>query len=269
MSIKFFSRQADGSASLSKVKPFTFPGGEHHLRLPDQPEAPAFARVTGCDVNDLAVLGLWADWAHQTGFPAVAHLPYLPAARADRGAPFGAQVYANLVNALSLDEVIVFDPHSPVAPELINNVRVVESTEVICERVIPSGYEAILAPDAGAVHRAQQVSDAAGLPLFTASKTRDFATGKLTGFEAPVGLPASGRILIVDDICDGGGTFMGLASALQVPASRLDLWVSHGIFSGRAPALREYFGNIWTTDSHDGAFNSEVGANVVELTPYL
>lgn len=272
MSITFHQKQQDGSIANSAVEPFQFPGGEWHLRLPEEPETTAYARVTGCDMNDLASLGLWADWVHATGQRAVAHIPYLPAARADRGTPFGARVYADLLNSLHLDEVVVFDPHSPVAPEMIANVRVVEATAVIAEQVIPHGdYAAILAPDAGAVHRAGLVAERTGLPLLTATKTRDFETGKLTGFHAPEHLP-DGRILVVDDICDGGGTFMGLAQALDGKLNQLgqlDLWVSHGIFSGNAHNLRHWFDTVWTTDSHSGAFNPEVGAHLVTLDPYL
>lgn len=272
MSITFHQKQAGGGTQASAAQAFQFPGGEWHLRLPEEAEMASHARITGCDMNDLAQLGLWADWLHSLDQRAVVRLPYIPAARADRGTPFGAQVYADLLNSLHLDEVVVFDPHSPVAPELINNVRVVDPASLITEQVIPQGaYEAILAPDAGAVRRAGLVADLAGLPLLTATKTRDFETGKLTGFQPPAHLP-SGRILVVDDICDGGGTFMGLAQALDGEPKRLgqlDLWVSHGIFSGNAPSLRHWFDTVWTTDSHTGAFNPEVGAKVVALDSYL
>jgi ribose-phosphate pyrophosphokinase len=278
MSIAFFAiagpdsdKTAEGGPTVieSSVEPFQFPGGEWHLRIPTS-ETPSHARVTGCDANDLIALGLWADWVRSLGHRAIAHLPYLPAARADRGVPFGAQVYANLINACNLDEVVVFDPHSPVAPSLVNNVRVVESTDVIARQVLPfCNYEAILAPDAGAVRRAQLLADRTGLPLLTATKTRDFTTGKLTGFKAPANLPQHGRVLVVDDICDGGGTFMGLARATGLGQDQLDLWVSHGIFSGAAFKLRDSFHTIFTTDSHPGASNPKVEAKVFKLASYL
>ncbi|MBP1325087.1 ribose-phosphate pyrophosphokinase [Leucobacter exalbidus] len=269
MTITLHALSADGTTVPSAVEPFQFPGGEWHLRLPAE-ETPSHATLTGCDANDFIVLGLWADWVRSTGYRAVAHIPYLPAARADRGVPFGAKIYAALINAAELDEVVCFDPHSPVAPSLITNIRIVESTGVITERVLPHGdYTAIMAPDAGAVHRAQLVADRAGLPLFTATKSRDFATGKLLGFHAPEGLPDAGRVLIVDDICDGGGTFMGLAEATGLDRSRLDLWVSHGIFSGRAAQLTERFGRIFTTDSHPGSTHAALAPTIIELAPYL
>ena len=272
MAIEFFAQHPGGHVVLSAIEPFKFPGGEWHLRLPAEPETPAYARVNGCTADDLVLLGLWADSAHQAGHHAIAHIPYLPAARADRGTPFGAKVYANMINAAGLDEVVVFDPHSPVAPSLVQNVRIVYSAEVLAEVLREAGetdsYSAVLAPDKGAVERASKAADALGLPLFTATKTRDFDTGKLTSFEVPQ-LPRSGRILVVDDICDGGGTFRGLATAAGIGRDRLGLWVSHGIFSGAAGELTGHFAQIFTTDSHPGARRADVGAHVTELAPYL
>ena len=272
MAIEFFAQQADGGVAPSAIEPFKFPGGEWHLHLPTQPEVATYALVTGCTADDLVLLGLWADSVHQAGQRAVAHIPYLPAARADRGAPFGAKVYADMLNAAGLDEVVVFDPHSPVAPGLVRNIRIVYSAEVLADVLSEAGeadaYSAVLAPDKGAVERASKAAEALGLPLFTATKTRDFATGKLTNFEVPE-LPAEGKILVVDDICDGGGTFRGLAAAAGSGRDRLGLWVSHGIFSGAADRLTEHFAEIWTTDSHPGARRADIGANVIELAPYL
>lgn len=272
MTIKFYAQQTDGSAAQSAIEPFQFPGGEWHLRLPDDSETASYAQVTGCDADDLVLLGLWADAVGQLGQCAVAHIPYLPAARADRGNPFGAKVYAELINAAGLDEVVAFDPHSPVAPSLVNNIKIVYSAQVIAdvlrERVVGGEFSAVLAPDAGAVDRASRAAEALGLPLFTATKTRDFDSGKLTNFQVPE-LPTRGKILVVDDICDGGGTFRGLATAAAIGRDRLALWVSHGIFSGQADQLTEHFSEIWTTDSHPGAQRADVGAHVVELAPYL
>ncbi len=272
MAIEFFAQHPGGDVVPSAIEPFKFPGGEWHLRLPAEPEIPAYARVNGCTADDLVLLGLWADSAHQAGHRAIAHIPYLPAARADRGTPFGARVYANMINAAGLDEVVVFDPHSPVAPGLVQNIRIVYSAEVLADVLREAGeadaYSAVLAPDKGAVERASKAADALGLPLFTATKTRDFDTGKLTSFEVPQ-LPRSGRILVVDDICDGGGTFRGLATAAGIGRDRLGLWVSHGIFSGAAGELTGHFAQIFTTDSHPGARRADVGAHVTELAPYL
>lgn len=72
-------------------------------------------------------------------------------------------------------------------------------------------------------------------------KKRDRATGKLSGFgfmkddDTPENL-SEYNLVIVDDICDGGGTFIGLKEAMrkQTPPvwqpKSIELWVTHGMF---------------------------------------
>ncbi|MBF4459365.1 phosphoribosyltransferase family protein [Pseudoclavibacter sp. VKM Ac-2867] len=278
MSIHFQAQMPSGWKATSAIRILRFPGGEITLVVPaDLDEKPAYATVTGADPSDLITLGLWADYAHQLGQRAIAVLPYLPAARADRGMPFGAKVYAELINSFGLDQVIVFDPHSSVAPGLIDNVKVVGSAPYVRRATIGRAgsahdYVGVLAPDAGAVGRAQAAASALHLPLFRAEKHRDFETGKLSGFSCEA-LPRDGRLLVVDDICDGGGTFRGLAEATRLPKERLTLYVSHGVFSGDAPALRQHFGEIITTDSHPGSAREGVATKVLSirniLAPYV
>lgn len=271
MSIQFLTKNTDETLCESLIEPFRFPAGEWHLRLPEKNVEPkSIAVIYGTDVNDLVVLGLWADAMKQRGERTTAYIPYFPAARADRGEPFGAKVYANIVNSFELDEVVIFDPHSPVIVSLLNNVRVVDSATVIREAIGADleNYVGVIAPDKGAVERAQRMADAMNVPLFKATKERDFATGKLLKFAVET-LPSKGRLLIVDDICEGGGTFLGLAEVSGVPKERLSLWVSHGSFSGKANLLTERFSRIYTTDSLPGAHRADVGARVTPIMPFL
>jgi len=67
-------------------------------------------------------------------------------------------------------------------------------------------------------------------------------------------LPEKGAVyIIVDDICDGGGTFNLLAEEFfKDPASEgaeLALFVSHGIFSKGLNAIDKRITSIYTTDS--------------------
>lgn len=66
--------------------------------------------------------------------------------------------------------------------------------------------------------------------VVTCNKHRDISTGKLSGFHCPsqVGEMA----IIIDDLCDGGGTFVGQAKELRKNGARkIGLIVYHGIFS--------------------------------------
>lgn len=276
MTTRFLAKVPQGWLVDSRVEPFQFPGGEQHLRLPENfAETATGAVLYGADPADIINLGLWADMVKSRGERAIAYIPYFPAARADRGVPFGAKVYANIINGFELDEVVIFDPHSPVIESLINNVRVVDSTRAVRNAVAgraghagDRGYVGVIAPDKGAVARAERVAHALHLPVYKATKHRVEATGKLSDFQVEE-LPAEGRLLVVDDICDGGGTFCGLAEAAGIGRDRLSLWVSHGIFSGKANQLRYYYSTVYTTDSHPGARREDVGAHVTAVLPYL
>lgn len=189
-------------------------------------------------------------------------IPYLPGARQDRMNPkgdflFGAKSIANEINARGFAKVICFDPHSEVMPALIDNCVVIHVDET--EALVGDGtgrgcYDGVVAPDAGAGKRAERIAKALKLPVINAWKTRDVASGnsKITGFgiEPIVGVQ---KLLIVDDICDGGGTFIGLADHIKSLGSsyeiEMDLYVSHGLFSKGIDALVERFGRITTTNS--------------------
>jgi len=272
--IKFLAKVPQGWQIHSQLQVMKFPAGEVHIKMPENyNETPIAAYITGANLDDYMAGAQWADIAHQRGQKAIALIPYLPGARQDRGEPFGAQVYANMINAANYDMVVAFDPHSKVIEGLINNLVVVNSDHILRNAILGRGginsdYVGVICPDQGAHERTERVAKLLKLPVFYAQKHRDMQTGRLSGFECePV--PAEGRLLVVDDICDGGGTFMGLAGAINVDRERLSLWVSHGVFSGKADQLTEAYGQVYTTDSHPGATREDVGAKVTPLLPYL
>lgn len=262
--ITFKARTANGEIIKSALAGFTFPAGEKHIKHEErrdlelveiailQPDASSLH-------DDLFQLAMWAYRTMETSVKTVLILPYVPGARADRGNPFGARVYAQFIGEMWIDQVIIYDPHSPVIVEELELWRkddsittVVYPEDILNTRssklVMPNKYDGIIAPDKGAAERAAGVADAFGIPLFTAEKTRDFETGKLSGFS--IDLPETGHFLIVDDICDGGGTFLGLASVVPEDVE-LDLYVSHGVFSKNALRnLSNAFQSIFTTNSY-------------------
>jgi ribose-phosphate pyrophosphokinase len=258
-----------------------FPAGEAHIKVANdnagKGELTEVARIYGAGGDDLFMLAMWADAAFRRGARRVLQMPYLPGARADHFdfVPFGAGVYADFINSLRIDQVIVYDPHSPIMPGLLRNTTVIEPARLVRQHIVGRAdrdsaqrYDGIIAPDKGAVSRAASIAEATHLPLYKASKHRDPDTGKLSGFTCEP-LPQHGDFLVVDDICDGGGTFVGLAEATGLPRERLGLYVSHGVFSGRAGYLGEHYGEVWTTDSFAPAPPSNVLAHVIPLASTL
>lgn len=181
-------------------------------------------------------------------------LPFVPGARQDRlndsgDYLFTAKSIAREINERRFSRVTVIDPHSDVTPALINNCRVIPAADCI---VAPPGkYTAVVSPDAGAEKRAGAVARKLGVPLIHGWKTRDVATGAINGFGMQThSLPPDALALVVDDICDGGGTFEGLADVLDAVGLKAHLFVTHGLFTkGAARLLERYQGHVYCTDS--------------------
>lgn len=275
--ITFKAKTPSGEIIKSAISEFIFPAGEAHLKVEPkrtvEPTEIAIIQPSSDSLHDdLFKLNMWNDYllTKSANISRVLVIPYFPAARADRVSPgveepFGLRVYAEFIGAMMLDHIILFDPHSGVTVEELKaadagvKVTVVDSAELF-ERSevnnIMEQYTAVISPDKGATKRAQAVADALNVPVFTAEKTRDPETGRLSGFS--IDLPAQDDndnhqfYLIVDDICDGGGTFLGLMEATGLPFGDVDLFVSHGVFSKNAlDNLAEKFEYVYTTNSYN------------------
>jgi ribose-phosphate pyrophosphokinase len=184
-------------------------------------------------------------------------LPYVPGARQDRTNPTGDVLNtANSVGRmirerLVFGDVVILDPHSNEVVKVIGSPIIYPQSEVA--KMLPNVYAGVIAADKGGKARAEAMASAMGIPVYYGGKTRDVSTGHLTGFtledldnKLHYG---NGHYLVVDDICDGGGTFNGLAAKIHEQGATADLYVSHGIFSKGTDALLENYGTIYTTDS--------------------
>ena len=243
---------------------FTFSGGEPHIKINSNFDKSLCITVTHRihSFNDLGLLCLAVDALQRMGGKLeTLIIPYFPAARQDRvmvkGEPLSVKVYANIVNSLNFDKVIVFDAHSEVTPAVLNNCEVIPNHVFIQKVIQEIGKDVLLiSPDGGALKKIYKVSEfLGGIEVIECSKNRDVKTGKLTGFKVYADDLRNKDCLIVDDICDGGGTFIGLAEELKNKnAGKLYLAVSHGIFSKGFENLK-CFEKIFTTDSFENLEN--------------
>ncbi len=179
--------------------------------------------------------------------------PYILGARQDRANPTGdvgfmLATVGRIIDAYNFDSVIVVDPHSPAARKEIPNMVEYPLVEIY-SLLTDEYYDGVIAPDKGAHERASLAAQTLNVPLVQGEKVRDVSTGKLSGFA--VNVEAGKHYLVVDDICDGGGTFIGLAEEIKKQEATADLYVTHGIFSKGTNALHEFYQNIYTTNSRD------------------
>ena len=132
----------------------------------------------------------------------------------------------------------------------LTRVSVVDASVMLAEVLQQSAFArgvTLLAPDAGARKRVQQLAKKLDIDhIAFADKVRDTKTGRISGTSVSNDLPHL-PILVVDDICDGGRTFVELGKALaEVSQQPRYLYVTHGIFSKGFEELNLYYQRIFT-----------------------
>jgi ribose-phosphate pyrophosphokinase len=193
------------------------------------------------------------------------YVPYFLGGRSDRlfvegGVNYLKQIITPIINSQEYSNVSVLDPHSDVLEALItnfsktNNFRLVKfALEKIDNKDGAQSRIALVSPDAGAFKKIYDVAKHFGIEkIITATKVRDMKTGNILHTDVP-GIDQHTKIkyVIVDDICDGGRTFIEIAKTIHNvrPTAKIYLVVTHGIFSAGYDELNKYFSGIFTTNS--------------------
>ena len=187
-------------------------------------------------------------------------VPYFLGARSDRkfvdgGSNYLKSVICPIINSQNFNQVIVLDPHSDVLEACLDRMVKVDNTQLVDFALQTIGKEdvVIVSPDAGALKKIYNVAEALQLEdIIIASKHRDVKTGKITSPTVPVNPQhANKKFVIIDDICDGGRTFIEIAKVIRqhFADAKIYLIVSHGIFSAGMKPLNAEFDGIFTTNS--------------------
>lgn len=184
------------------------------------------------------------------------NIPFLPYARQDKEVSntttFALRTFAKLLNSLNFSEVVVTDCHSSEALKLINNVTNVIPFRTIEHIIDIEQIDIICYPDTGAAARYGSLITGDRVIL---SKKRDPESGEIKGLNfckiTDLDLLVNKKVLIVDDICDGGRTFVEAADLLyRNGASEVHLYTTHGIYSkGLQPLIDA---NIKSVYNHKG-----------------
>lgn len=160
---------------------------------------------------------------------------------------FDLKVVADFINAMKYDKVHIFHPHSDVSLALIHNsvaISYFEFVEKTCQMANP---DVLVSPDAGAYKANFAIAEQLQIDLVAANKVR-LSTGPKIVFQGDV---KNKSCLIVDDLADGGRTFKYLADALKEHgAQKVDLYVSHGMFSHGFDELKKSIDHFYCTNSY-------------------
>lgn len=189
------------------------------------------------------------------------YVPYFLGARSDRKFEQGQTNYLKnvicpIINSQGFSKVIVVDPHSDVLEACLNNFYKINNFQLVEFALTELGgrnsQTAIVSPDAGALKKIFDVAKEFNITnVITASKVRDIATGNIVRTELPtMDLRDIEHIIVIDDICDGGRTFIELAKAIkEITEIPIYLIVTHGIFSAGFEKLSDELAGIFCTDS--------------------
>ena len=235
----------------------------------------SFIDITWCYDNDSELFTLWClvnDARQQDPHISLdLMMPYIPHARQDRNVSnrlFTLKYFATLINQMNFEHVYVLDPHSDVSTALIDRVKLIDFDiySKVCnkkclwelelkdiyfdplqnkkiERCIQS-YQ-IMYPDTGA---AKKYNCSTFQPII-GIKHRN-TEGRIDSYEMQGLLPTTKTVIIRDDICSYGGTFVAAAKELKKSGvNTIILAVSHcenNILKGE---VFDYIDEVWTTDS--------------------
>lgn len=277
--MKVYRHDFDGNRSLIKFDAFTFSGGEEHVRFQAfTAEGTAKIEIYERLVNSSKVMALLlcVDALKRMVGPRIPIelvIPYFPYARQDRvcvaGEALGVKVMATVINSLGLSKVTTWDVHSDVSTALLNAVVNCQQDEILSKfeplkNLLSKGMVTLVSPDAGATKKTLKLAQRFDLvpQIIQAQKQRDLRTGAIISTEIS-GDVRDKDVLIVDDICDGGRTFIELAKVLREQGAKtVSLFVTHGIFSKGMQVFDQLIDHVYTTDSIREASEFETTNNV-------
>lgn len=205
-----------------QVKTGMFPNGESWVdkKLLDikKNNSIGFRFRNDSSLVKLMFLKMYLDGLGVSSRLVVSYMPYSRMDRVNDDYLFSLKYVSSFINGLGFKSVTVVEPHSEVTPSLLNNCKAYYKTFDMLEDVIKEvGFDKdkdyLMFPDAGAQNR---YSSLTGYNTLVANKERDFETGRIIKFDIIGEVEdKNSKVIVLDDLCCRGGTFMLSASKLK------------------------------------------------------
>jgi ribose-phosphate pyrophosphokinase len=244
------------------IKTTIFPDGQPHVNISNVAEGDDVKVI--CSLTNTSLLIQLIETANALdnlfAKKKVLVIPYLMGARYDRlilpGDSVDLKVIADMINSCGFEKVYLYDVHSDVALLLIKNAVGITNKNLVEQ--YDKKDAVLICPDAGASKKVGKYFDWNSniKSIVYCSKNRDLATGKLTLEILEPEECTNKNCVIIDDICDGGGTFLAIAE--KIKPAHLTLIVTHGIFSKGFGELEKYFQEILVSDSLYKEYKSDI-----------
>jgi ribose-phosphate pyrophosphokinase len=243
----------------------SYPDGTHYVKVNE------FSDKLTFEINsyqDLWILRQIKDVCDYNRQEVNLHIPCLLDAQADRrfnpDESSGLKLVCDFINSMKFKSVSVFHPHNPeVVEALLDNVKIIDNSDFIMEVIRYYNLHTtstldeliLMSTDAGGFKPLMKIADKIGWQgeVYGASKSRKYVDGKSVLIQEIDRQDFNGKdILIIDDICVYGGTFVGLAKMLRARnCGKLYLAVSHVTIENPNKELFVLFDKVFSTDSKE------------------
>lgn len=237
------------------INPTIFPDGTSQVWKIDLPEKEA--KIVWYYENEVELIHLnqlISLLENTIGYIDELYVPYLPYARQDKQisntSTFAKHTFLNMLDTTHIKKLITLDVHSNVLMGQWENVFPEKHINYVIKSY-GGKLPVIVYPDVGAYERYHTKLN---LDCLVLQKERDQLTGEILGLthQNTIQHMDEYNFLIIDDICDGGRTFIEATKYIKTIYNNatVDLYVTHGIFSkGLQPLQESGIGEIFTTDS--------------------
>jgi ribose-phosphate pyrophosphokinase len=252
-SAKIFSGTGSQYLSEKIARKFGMPLGKSHTQhFSDGEFQPAFLesirgdmvfliQSTFAPTENLMELLLMIDAAKRaSAYKVVAVIPYYGFARQDRKdkprVAIGSKVVANMLVAAGADRIITMDLHAPQIQGYFDiPVDHLESSSVFIPYIKQLKLENLTfaAPDVGSANRIREIANYFEADMVICDKHRKRANEIAS--MVVIGDVENKDIVLIDDICDTGGTLAKSASLLKEKGARsVRAMITHPVLSGKA-----------------------------------
>lgn len=263
----------DTEGNVVEYQHLTFPDSQQMVRIVELPKKVGSftirVRLASFTDVELLLLVVAALKTQVPSFKLFIDIVYLLGGRSDRSFGEGQPNYlrdilAPIINSLNPTQVTILDPHSYSSETAIKKSKPYTVLPILLERYMSDscmmatydGTIQIVIPDSGAEKRVldtikqfrqyTKYGANAKFNIIQCLKTRN-SSGVIDGIRLLSSVDPDIRTVIIDDLCDGGKTFLEIANKLSV--KDCSLIVTHSIFSKGIEPLTQEFERVYTTNS--------------------
>lgn len=233
-----------------------FPDGEVQITLGEfshKDEVSIKCRITSAE--DLFILMQVSDILVRHGMYFSIIIYYLMGMRMDRvmdfNRPFTLKMVVNILDHLGASIIYIYTPHSKEVYNLFKNTQVLRLVPAEQFPFSVDDFQIVL-PDEGAVKR--YLPHSLAKDVIVGEKVRDVETGKILSIKIknPEAIDGERPLLMLDDLCDGGGTFVGLADVIREirPDIVINIAVNHMVNPKGIENLSKNFNHVFFTNSY-------------------